>query len=213
MKYTVIIPTMWKAVDQLTCMLQKYDENPLIGEILIVQNAPNIPFSNNYKKVRFLNDGTNLFVNPSWNLGVREAKFDKVIIANDDIYIPEINSLLTLLDSSLRHGAIIGADANCFEQRRERPVNTMKVRQCEGKMGYGFGVFMVMHKKDYIQIPKELRIWFGDTLIYKALDAYVFEAMIQTKMRTTSKTLSGSKILWLAEKSYYNRNIKNIGNK
>ena len=209
-RYTVIIPTMWKAVDQLTWMLYKYEKHELVGEVLIINNGQGLPESiRSFKKVRILNDGKNLFVNPSWNLGVREAKFDKVIIANDDILIPEIDSLLTLIDDSLHHGDIIGADANCYEQRRVRPVDVMRICQSIGAMGYGFGVFMAVHKKDYIQVPQTLRIWFGDAIQYTALNPHVFETTIQTEMSTTTKTFEHVKRLRVTERNYYQKYIKN----
>ena len=43
----------------------------------------------------------NIYVNPSWNLGIEESDYDKFIILNDDIIIPynfvfELESMLTV---------------------------------------------------------------------------------------------------------------------
>ena len=43
----------------------------------------------NSSKVRIINPPENIYVNPRWNLGVKEAKFDKVALFNDDIAIPK----------------------------------------------------------------------------------------------------------------------------
>ena len=149
-------------------------------------------------------------MNPSWNLGVDEAKFAKVIIANDDITIPKIDELLAMIDGNLEPGMIIGADMNCFVQRRTQSVSTMRIREAYGDgMRYGFGVFMALYKKDYVQVPAELKIWFGDKIQFHTLNPHVFETDIQTKMSVTTRALGSTRQLWIAEHKYYhNQNGK-----
>ena len=55
-----------------------------MGEIIIIDNAPTDFFYDN-EKVVTLKQEENIYVNPSWNLGVEESDYDKFIIFNDDI--------------------------------------------------------------------------------------------------------------------------------
>lgn len=196
MSFSIIIPTMWIPKNELLGMVHKYARNSLVGEILIINNCKT-NFSSidyhieRYRKVRILNDGNNLFVNPSWNLGVCEAKCNNIILANDDICIPEIDLLLSVLNDFLSKydGVIIGAGTECFKQRRTKELNGFKIYQAIGKREYGFGVFMALAKESYIPIPEGLKVWYGDTFLYNKLIPYLFEMDIKTNMRSTSKTL------------------------
>jgi GT2 family glycosyltransferase len=85
--FTVIIPTLWRSnftIDLLT----SYENCTYVDEILLIDNAvtarPQIDFSV-YKKLRFLEQEENIYVNPAWNLGVNEAKNELIAISNDDI--------------------------------------------------------------------------------------------------------------------------------
>lgn len=191
MKYSVVIPTMWKAPQQLKEMLMVYEECPLVHEVLLIDNVGfNHHKVSKYRKVRVLNDGKNLFVNPSWNLGVKEATCERVILANDDIFINEFNILLYVVDSCLKKGVIIGLDKECFAQKRTIMVGEIEIRKAVGERGYGFGVFMVFYKESYIPIPEELKVWYGDTLLYNSLNPYLIIGIdVETKMRTTSRTM------------------------
>ena len=52
----------------------------------------------------------NIYVNPSWNLGIEQSSYDKFIIFNDDIIIPY--NFVSQLESFLTEDkGIIGIDA------------------------------------------------------------------------------------------------------
>jgi len=192
MQYSVVIPTMWKAPRQLKEMLLTYEECPLVYEVLLIDNIglPRHKVSK-YSKVEVLNDGVNLFVNPSWNLGVEKAKCEKIILANDDIYIEEFNQLLYLVDACLRKGIIVGVDKECFAKKRTAALGDIEMHLANGERGYGFGVFMILYKESYVPIPEQLKVWYGDTLLYNSLDPYLIKGVdVQTEMRTTSKTMN-----------------------
>ena len=192
MMYSVIIPTMWKALDQLTSMLQIYEANPLVGEILIVQNAPGIPIGTTCKKVRILNNGENLFVNPSWNLGVREATYGRVIIVNDDITFSNLEAVLKLAEDYLIPGMIIGFHRNSFKKWRNGK-SWDGVRIMEPKPKYhanGFGVFMIVHRDSWHVIPDNMVVWGGDSLQFHALSPYLIEGVdVATTMGSTVRAV------------------------
>ena len=83
--YSVIIPTMWES-DKIQMMLDVYEKNYLINEIIIINNnvskTPNIE----YFKTKILTKNKNIYVNPAWNWGATTSISDNIIIANDDIY-------------------------------------------------------------------------------------------------------------------------------
>ena len=98
-KVSAIIPTLWKAKEFTDHLVDVLIEDESVGEIIIIDNAP-ADFSYDNEKVVMLRQEENLYVNPSWNLGVEEAAYDKFIILNDDIIIPynfvfELESVLT----------------------------------------------------------------------------------------------------------------------
>lgn len=187
--FTIIIPTMWYFPEYLADMVSKYDSIAEINEILIINNRQTGQFVLPYKKVRIIGTGKNIFVNPAWNLGVQEAKTDKIILANDDIKINNIKVLIIFINHILKIGKIIGMDTSCFKGLipiwDAKPIS---------KMNYGFGVFMAITKQSYIPIPKEFKVWYGDTIQFKNNDAIAISGVrIQTPMRGTSRKLDLSR--------------------
>ncbi len=197
MKYSIIIPTMYFHVEQLHEMLTVYNAIPSVGEILIINNdkAKEVYFP--LSKVRTIGNGVNKYVNPSWTFGVKEAKYDNIILANDDITIKgNLPLLLEHVSYLLREGVIIGVGEKCYENKIsnikivERPIFN------KTNMGYGFGVFMCIRKATFLNtpIPDDFLVWYGDHILYYKNKAWIFTGVqITTSMRgTTSKIdLSG----------------------
>jgi hypothetical protein len=172
-------------------MIYLYRKSPLVDEVIIIKNHKGWDTTHMEKqdKIRVLNDGNNLFVNPSWNLGAAEAKSKNILIANDDIYVSNIYEVLKELDYFLKPGMLIGAGINCFAQKRKRLPKECVITKAKFRE-YGFGVFMAIQKESYISIPDELKVWFGDTFLFDQLDTYVIETEIKTEMRATTKTMN-----------------------
>ena len=53
-------------------LIRTYDAHPRVGEILVVNNASK-SLAVDAEKLRVLDQETNIFVNPAWNLGAQEA--------------------------------------------------------------------------------------------------------------------------------------------
>ena len=83
---SVIIPTLQKSVETLNNLVKELVTDESVKEILIIDNSLK-GYKFNSEKVRVIIPKENLFVNPSWNLGVKEAKYEYICIANDDIKI------------------------------------------------------------------------------------------------------------------------------
>ena len=78
-KFSVIIPTIWKG-ETLNDLLINLYNCELIGEVILInndnKNSKPIPL---HDKLIYVEPQKNLFVNPSWNLGVRMSKSNNII--------------------------------------------------------------------------------------------------------------------------------------
>ena len=165
-KVSAIIPTLWKAKEFTDHLVDVLIEDESVGEIIIIDNAPT-DFSYDNEKVVMLKQEENLYVNPSWNLGVEESYYEKFIILNDDIIIPynfvfELESMLT------PDKGIIGIDERGvikipnFDSKNitflDRKIDLKPLK----KRSWGFGITLAGHRKSYYKIPENIRIWYGD---------------------------------------------------
>lgn len=158
--FSVIIPTLQKS-DLLAPMVERYCAHPTVGEVLIVNNAPDsLPFAD--PKVRVLQQDANIFVNPAWNLGVSEARYPFLAIANDDLVFD--TALFTMAEKWLRRPGvgILGPHLSCFNAEAGSRV---WVRPVYGRR-FAFGTLMFMRSERYVAIPERLKIWFGDDYLF-----------------------------------------------
>ena len=195
-KVSAIIPTLWKAKEFTDHLVDVLIEDESVGEIIIIDNAP-ADFSYDNEKVVMLRQEENLYVNPSWNLGVEKSFYDKFIIFNDDIIIPYI--FVSELESMLTPDkGIIGIDERGvikiphFNSKNitflDRKIDLKPLK----KRGWGFGITLAGHRKSYYKIPENIRIWYGDDYLVhmnnkKGKINYVIDDIpIFTMMSTTS---------------------------
>lgn len=107
-QFSIIIPTLQRSAE-LRPLVAQLAEHPRVLEVIVINNA-SAPLQWASPRVRVLQQGHNIFVNPAWNLGVREARGRLVAIVNDDIEMP--NSLLHLASELLSRPwvGLVGAD-------------------------------------------------------------------------------------------------------
>ena len=188
--YSVIIPTMWVNPTVLFRMLDVYGDHPLIGEVLLINNNDSGDIPVLVDKVRMIGNGINKYVNPSWNYGVSLAKYNKIIIANDDIFIRDFSLLMDMIDAHLKPGDVIGVHNTCYSIKNKYNVGgfaQIKPRILPARVrNWGWGTFMVLHKKDYVHIPDEYKIWYGDDFQFNKLRPFAFVGIrVETKMSET----------------------------
>jgi glycosyltransferase involved in cell wall biosynthesis len=189
---SVIIPTMWKG-KQLQEMLPKVLDQETVGEVIIIDNAPkersfDLPKS---KKLVVIEQKENKFVNPAWNLGVKTAKNSKICIMSDDLVFDE-SIFNSLHDEITEKIGVIGLNPEGIKSffvksplLQINPVETVEYWD-------GFGTLMFFHKKNYLPIPENLLIYWGDVWIYdynaiQCRQNYMIDKFcVQTEMRTTS---------------------------
>ena len=194
-KFSVIIPTMFKRVDILSQLLENLYLDPVVEEIILINNCnvsdiiPPIPISD---KLLIVSKGKNMYVNPSWNLGVSMASQDHIAILNDDIIIAD--KLFTgVCQIDFDQIGVLGACHPMIEEMENPTKFSIPSFEILGARirALGFGIFMAMKKSYYPVIPNDLLIWCGDDYIYHTLvhsgkiNAFL-GCTIKTKMSATS---------------------------
>ena len=195
-KVSAIIPTLWKAKEFTDHLVDVLVEDKSVGEIIIIDNAPTDFFYDN-KKVVTLKQEENIYVNPSWNLGVEESDYDKFIIFNDDIIIP-YNFVFQLEYLLTEDKGIVGIDARGVIQVESFSRNNITFLDREVTLksivnrNWGFGIAFDGHRKSYHKIPENIRVWFGDDYLVQMnkelgkINYVVDDLPIFTKMSATS---------------------------
>ena len=167
---SIIIPTMQKDNDILNMLIEELTDKDCIGEIIIIDNSlKGLYFPSN--KVRVIIPKSNLYVNPSWNLGVNEAKFEYIGILNDDIIFPQnIFKQIYNFISDNEHCGLVGLDTIpkttkseflCYPIDSEISIYPIDYR-CNS---WGSAIFG--RKENFYEIPENLKIWCGDDYIFK----------------------------------------------
>lgn len=201
-KFSVIIPTMWKPDMHVLFqnMLQDYVDHPLVDEILIIDNDTSaIPSWNifGHDKIKIIHQTKNIGVNPAWNLAVPMTRNELLIFGTDDIrydlkLLEKIQPLLT------REAGVFGILQG--EERFNQPLFTDgSINFKEYKSGdnlFGFGQTMFLHRDNYIPIPEQFKIYFGDDImIHNQLRHHrkvycIYNIAFQSLMATTVKDLN-----------------------
>lgn len=212
--FSIIIPTMQKDVEILNKLIFELDNSNLVDEILIIDNSTK-GFLSNSKKVRVIVPKKNLFVNPAWNLGVREAKNEIVGIFNDDILLPlnfieEVNNFIQKTPDF----GIIGLDSNYIRNYEKKdfetyPNNSKLTFRPFKKTIYTeyFGSAFFIKKENYYEIPKNIKVWCGDNyLLKKNLDNNKtnYEIIGAEIKHLKSMTVGNKKFEKICEKDVYN---------
>lgn len=190
---SVIIPTMWRKKDYLAKMLVKYEASPYVGEVLIIDNEPenalphldkipNLPDDlegvqkqTPPKVIRKIYSGKNIYVNPAWNMGYREAKGEFLLIANDDIFIENLDDVLEYVIQRLGKGEIAGL--NKIEEKNSDPIGLTYYKKTHQQFFRNWGSFMILRKDDYLPIPDDYKVCTGDWWLWSANQAMIIEGV------------------------------------
>lgn len=186
MKYSVIIPTLWKS-DRTKKLINDLKECEYVDEIIIIDNTCTEEMDMNHpNKVRMVSKGENIYVNPAWNWGIELAKNERVALVNDDInFNPNIFGIIT--DDILDEYGIIGqSEFNYKGNNSDEPI----LQKWTGNVrDWGWGCLIMFDKKNWIDIPDDIKIWYGDDFVFKcnpATKSTLKNFNIETEMSTTS---------------------------
>jgi hypothetical protein len=159
-----IVPTLWNSnyIHQSIASFKKSNR----GEFILIDNL-NSNFTD--KDLTVVKNKTNNFVNPSWNQGVSIAKYDYVCLLNDDItfnFTTLLNNFERLTEDS-NHGIIAFNGINLTNALNDD--NDILSPQKTNMRGFGFGCMMLLKKADYIPIPDDIKVYFGDDILNVSL--------------------------------------------
>lgn len=191
MKFSVLIPTMWKSERTLP-MLKALDASDYIEEIIIVDNdTSKCPDLSDISKLIYLPQKKNIYVNPAWNLGVETSSCNYVCILNDDISFdvdPAFKSALKRLSAGY---TLLGLDQLSYtDLDLSNKVNPF----------YGFGCCMFLDRSEWTPIPDELKIWYGDTWMVNKFTSVGFIVInVESEISTTVNSLEFASIIALDE--------------
>lgn len=167
---SVVIPTLQKNLKLLKALVDNLNKDTSVGEIIIIDNSLK-GFEHNFEKVRFIIPEQNLFVNPSWNLGVKEAKYDYIALFNDDAIVSETFCSQVFPYMTPDKG-IFGSFGDKIiylqDDSMYKPLNdkTLQISPTDCIIN-GFGVIMMGHKSAFPHIPEEMKVYGGDEYLFK----------------------------------------------
>ena len=182
----VVIPTMWRDENFISA-LQKYYEYDSIQNIFLIDNDyVNRPKEfTPHKKIKIVNYGKNIYVNPAWNEGYYRSKADVICFLNDDIYVEsQVFDFMKSLDFS--NIDIIGVhlkgsiDNFHIIEHPDRKEELIKLNvnksQPIGGQSYAYGVCMFIKRTSYKVIPSLYQVWYGDDyLIQRSENIYTLK--------------------------------------
>jgi len=160
--YSVIIPTMWKA-KRLGETLNELCEHPLVGQIILIDNSGGeLGYEIIHPKIYHVIEKENTYVTAAWNKGVNMAKYDKLLILNDDIWMDW--KILDILEPHVtEQNGLIGLDET--EYNIEHYGHEFGLEPIERRNG-GWGCAIFVHKENYSPIPEEMKLWGQDDWLF-----------------------------------------------
>jgi hypothetical protein len=183
--FSIVIPTLWKS-PRIHNLLSNLIECNNVGEIILIDNSSE--FFNYYEaldKVKLIQPKENLYVNPSWNLGVKLAQYDYIGLCNDDLEFDSSIFDFITLNPEIVLDKIVGMHS---ENYHINFLNGINLRPTNNR-NWGWGCLILFEKKNWIPIPENIRVWYGDDFIFNnnPVQCYNLEGFpIQTEMSTTS---------------------------
>lgn len=170
---SVIIPTLQKNINVLNKLIEELEADDVVGEILLIDNSLK-GFPDRSDKVTVLSPQTNLFVNPSWNYGISNAKYDYFALLNDDLLLPQnfCKQIYNFLKDE-RVG-LVGLNTECVKSKTEEDFNEyppdckISFSPIGNEMFLNYwGAAIFGKKENFYPIPEKLKIWCGDNYLLK----------------------------------------------
>ena len=197
-KFSVVVPTMWRAADQFVGFLTSLSASPYVGEIIVINNdntktPANLPKD---EKIKLVDFGRNIFVNPAWNYGVENSRYDRVCILNDDVAF-DLALFEKLQGQVTAESGVFGLCPGTADFNQPAvTTGTIDIIPWTGQHTYGFGCLMFVHKKSWQPIPQGLDIYYGDNYIFdlqlhrKKTNYLITNMVFQTPFAATTSDTS-----------------------
>lgn len=186
-KYSVIIPTLWKS-NRTDKLLKHLEECEYVDEIIVIDNASIYEIDRTIGKIRMISFGENIYVNPAWNKGIELAKNECIALCNDDInFDPNIFGVIT--ENILMYSGIIGMGEGNYKDNIDEDNGPYIDVWQSGVNDWGWGCLILLKKSHWLPIPNDIKIWYGDNII-KDVNSVTKGCLrnfkVETEMSTTS---------------------------
>ena len=185
-KFSIVIPTLWKS-NRTKKLLSDLNECEYVDEIIVIDNTLTTISDSTEGKIRTVSFGENIYVNPAWNWGIHNAKNALVALINDDInFNPNIFEVIT--NDILNQFGIIGMGEGNYKSLNIDGDPILEVWK-PGVNDWGWGCFIMFNRKYWIDIPDNVKIWYGDNIIKDvnpSPKAVLRNFRVETEMSTTS---------------------------
>ena len=156
-----------------------------VGEILIIDNSGKGLFFPPNSKVKIYNSKENLYVNPSWNLGISMIENERFLIINDDI-LPVENFCSLIMNSGIleqEKTGLVGINPSFINQNSRETTTDITIPVSDKSkisflempriLGTGdWGSAYFGKKSSYYEIPDDLKIIYGDNYLLKMNQAF-----------------------------------------
>ncbi len=145
------------------------------------------------KKLVYLPQKRNIYVNPAWNLGVKNAQYNLICICNDDI----VFDTDVFLESSQelnrnKQATLVGAHKNSFAGANSKTPKPIQFTDGHW-IGEGWGCLLFFVKSDWKIIPNAIQIYYGDRYIttkFSNIKSVLLEINGDIGVSSTSKEFS-----------------------
>jgi len=158
-----VIPTLWYSKNIHFTISQFLEIKDSKAELIIIDNNNENYFCND-PRVTVISMKENIYVNPSWNLGVKAAKNSKVCLLNDDIYF-DLKRFHNFAINS-RINEIASTVTNFRLERHPETKWAIKEIKNKNQRPSSFGQIILFQKKNWLNLPNEMKLYHGDDLIY-----------------------------------------------
>jgi len=187
-KYSVIIPTLWKS-NRIHKLLFDLIKCQYVDEIILIDNAGKFfEYYEALDKVKLVQVEENIYVNPAWNLGIKIAKNDLIGLVNDDINF-DTNVFGVIDENILDTFGIVGMGEGNYKEQIDETIGPYLDVWKPGVNDWGWGCMILLNKKNWIDIPEDIKIWYGDNIIKDvntSPKACLRNFKVETEMSTTS---------------------------
>jgi len=176
----LVIPTLGICDAFFDRFLPAYLTYDSITKVIVVDNSQESIKRNfeKHPKLKIHKPSSNIYVNPSWNLGVKASTSEHLALVNDDIYATEdaLESAKELircgtydLISAKTHNILEGLSSPAIIRNKtlaHQPI-VLKKHLPLGIQLYSAGSLIVLERRSYKEIPKGLKVFFGDDYLFR----------------------------------------------
>ncbi len=172
-KISVVIPTLQKDKKLLENLITVLNKDDSVLEIIIIDNSGNGFQADSTSKIKVIVLPENIYVNPSWNLGLKNIKSEYFAIFNDDLVVPE-NFCSDILKHLNEDMGLVGVDIQSIETiqsnyKEDDLIMRSKLKpillRCNER-NLHWGTIILGHRNSYHFIPSNMLIWCGDDYLF-----------------------------------------------